>query len=230
MSYSQNLSKITAAIRAAEGKAGRSSGSVSLVAVSKTVDVAGITKMHQAGQHLFAENRAQSLRDKARLLEELPIEWHFVGPLQSNKIKYIYPVASLVHSIDRIDLIEQFISWYEKSQKKCPILLQVHISDEETKQGFACDEILEVIGKYKNHPALDIRGLMGMAPFVDDEKLVRASFKKLAQLLDKSRELEGTAYKAKELSMGMSGDFNIAIEEGATLVRIGTALFMENDS
>lgn len=227
MSYSQNLSKINETIRVAENKVGRISGSVSLVAVSKAVDAAAITRMHEAGQRIFAENRAQSLRDKTRLLEQLPLEWHFVGPLQSNKIKYVYPVASLVHSIDRVALIEQFISWYEKSGKKCPILLQVHISGEEAKQGFACDEVLEVIRKYQNHPALDIRGLMGMAAYVDDEEVVRASFKKLAQLLEKSRELEGTAYKAKELSMGMSGDFQIAIEEGATLVRIGTILFGE---
>lgn len=225
MYLKNNLEKISAQIREAALAAGRPAESVALVAVSKTVDAEIIRRMHAHGQIDFAENRAQVLRDKARLLADTGVKWHFIGPLQSNKIKYVYPVASLVHSIDRVELLEEFERWHLKTGRKCPVLLEVHISDEESKQGFACEEVLDVISRFRSSEHLDIRGLMGMAPFVDDEDIVQKSFSKLAKLLERSKALEGPAYQARELSMGMSGDFLIAIAEGATIVRIGTALF-----
>ncbi|MBU1108735.1 MAG: YggS family pyridoxal phosphate-dependent enzyme [Candidatus Riflebacteria bacterium] len=223
--FAGNLEKVKARISAAERRAGRPGGSVKLCAVSKTVDHCAIAAMHACGQQVFAENRPQSLRDKSVLLQQARVSWHFIGTLQSNKVKYVFPVADLVHSIDRRELLDQFAIWHQKSGRKCPILLEVHISGEEAKQGFACEEILSVIEDYRENEHLDIRGLMGMAPFVAEEDIIRSCFRRLHELFEKSRALQGAAYHALELSMGMSGDFEIAIEEGATIVRIGTALF-----
>lgn len=229
MTLLQNLQHLNAQIREAATASARPAESVKLIAVSKTVSSDIIRQMHGLGQRIFAENRPQSLRDKSKELADLPIEWHFIGPLQTNKIKYVYPVAALVHSVDRVELLEEFIAWHQKTGRKCPCLLEVHISGEEAKQGFACDEILDVISRYRASESLDIRGMMGMAPFVDDENVVTSCFKKLSQLFERSRSLEGPAYKAQELSMGMSGDFELAIGQGATMVRIGTALFASGE-
>jgi len=230
MTLLHNLQTITGKISSSAEKVGRTENSVSLIAVSKTVSSEVIRQMHALGQKSFAENRPQCLRDKARELAGLDIQWHFIGPLQTNKIKYVYPVAALVHSIDRVELLEEFIDWHKKTGRKCPVLLEVHISEEEAKQGFACDEVLEVISRYRDNEHLDIRGMMGMAPFIEDNNVVRSCFHRLSELFAASRQLEGPAYKAQDLSMGMSGDFEIAIEQGATMVRIGTALFSNGDS
>ena len=227
MSLSDNLNKVKTEIINSMTESGRNPDSVKLLAVSKTVGSDKIKEMFDLGQRDFGENRPQVLRDKAKELENIPINWHFIGHLQSNKIKYVYPVATLVHSIDCRELLEEFILWAKKTGKKCPVLLEVHISREEAKQGFDVDEVLDVISSYNNNDYLDIRGLMGMAPLDADEEKVRACFKELAGLFEKSKKLEGKSYKAQELSMGMSGDFPIAIAEGATIVRIGTALFQE---
>ncbi len=208
-------------------EAGRVASEVNLIAVSKTVDCQKIREMHACGQLDFAENRPQVLRDKARDLADLQLRWHFIGPLQSNKIKYVYPVASLVHSIDRRELLEEFAAWHRRSGRLCPVLLQVHISREAAKQGFACDEVLEVIKAYRESADLDMRGLMGMAPLDANESLTRACFHELAELFAASRALVGPAWHPEHLSMGMSGDFHLAIAEGATMIRIGTALFAE---
>ena len=227
MSLSENLQKIQNKIETAAISAHRHPENIQLVAVSKTVAGEIIRAMHALGQFDFGENRPQALRDKARELADLSIRWHYIGPLQTNKIKYVYPVAALVHSIDRRELLHEFIAWHQKTGRKCPLLLQVHISREEAKQGFACDEILEVIREFRDSPHLDMRGLMGMAPLDADAQTTRACFHELASLLAASRDLAGPAWQPRELSMGMSGDFPLAIAEGATLIRIGTALFAD---
>lgn len=225
MSYINNLEIINKRISSAKDKAKRFDEDICLAAVSKTVDAEAIRKVYDAGQRIFAENRPQVLRDKNRELSDLDIDWHYIGPLQTNKIKYVYPIVKMVHSVDRESLIESFAQWADKTDYKCPFLLEVHISNETTKQGFSPDEVLAIIEKYRNHSKLDIRGLMGMAPFVDDEAEVRKSFAKLSSLLKQSRELEGISYRAEHLSMGMTNDFEVAIEEGATIVRVGSAIF-----
>ncbi len=225
MSLATNLAKVQSAIAAATTTAGLEPGRVGLVAVSKTVDSATIRAMHALGQRDFAENRPQMLRDKARELADLQINWHFIGPLQSNKIKYVYPVAGLVHSLDRRELLDEFAALARKTGRLCPALLQVHISREAAKQGFACDEILDVIREFRDNEYLDLRGMMGMAPLDADATTTRACFHELAELFAASRSLHGRAWHPQHLSMGMSGDFHLAIAEGATLVRIGTALF-----
>ena len=227
MSLKENYEIVKNEISKSLTASGRTPGSVKLLAVSKTVGSDKIKEMFDLGQRAFGENRPQALRDKAKELESLPIEWHCIGHLQTNKIKYVYPIATLVHSIDRRELLDEFVEWAKKTGRKCPVLLEVHISGEETKQGFDVEEVLDVIKDYRNNEFLDIRGMRGMAPLDADDNRVRACFKKLADLFEESKKLEGTAYKAKELSMGMSGDYPIAIEEGATIVRVGTALFKE---
>ena len=227
MSLSENLSKVKDEISKSLKESGRMPGSVKLLAVSKTVGCDKIKEMFELGQREFGENRPQVLRDKAKELANIDIQWHFIGHLQINKIKYVYPVATLVHSIDSRELLEEFINWAKKTGKKCPVLLEVHISGEEAKQGFDVNEILDIIKEYRDNEFLDIRGMMGMAPLDADENQIRSCFKELADLFEKSKIFEGKAYKAVELSMGMSGDFPIAISEGATIVRVGTALFKE---
>ena len=229
MSLKVNLEKITTQIYKSIKDSAREDGSVKLLAVSKTVDCTKIQEMFNLGQRDFGENRPQVLRDKAKELAHLHINWHFIGHLQKNKIKYVYPVASLVHSIDCRELLDEFAEWAKKTGRKCPVLLEVHISREEAKQGFDVEEVIDVIKEYNNNEFLDIRGLMGMAPLEADDDRVRVCFKELAELFKKSKNFEGKSYKAQELSMGMSGDFPIAIEEGSTIVRIGTALFKENN-
>jgi pyridoxal phosphate enzyme (YggS family) len=184
-----------------------------------------VAELLAAGHTVCGESRPQALRDKARALAGRPVRWHFIGPLQTNKIKYVYPIVELIHSVDRPELLDALRQWARKTGRRCPCLLEVHISDEPTKQGFAPDEVLSVIAGLRNDPDLDVRGLMGMAPFVSEEAPVRSAFRRLAELFRASRDLGGPAYHAQELSMGMTDDYPIAIEEGATIVRIGRALF-----
>lgn len=225
MGLAENLRQVQERVNEAARRAGRDPAAITLVAVSKTVGPEVIREMHTAGQAVFGESRPQSLRDKARDLAALSLRWHFIGPLQTNKIKYVYPVAELVHSVDRQELLAAFSEAAEKAGRRCPCLLEVHISDEPTKRGFGCDEVLSVIRAVRDDPRLDIRGLMGMAPFVQDQAIIRGAFRRLAELFRASRELAGPAYRPEALSMGMTDDFPIAIEEGATLIRIGRALF-----
>ena len=225
MSIAGNLAEIRRRIAAAAARAGRPTDAVTLVAVTKTVDESAMRELYRAGQDRFGENRPQSLRDKSRAMQDLSIHWHMIGTLQSNKIKYVHPLAELVHSVDRRPLLDEFAAWAAKTGRVCPCLLEVHISDEESKQGFAVDEVLDVIRDYREREGLAIRGLMGMAPFTEEEAPVRAAFRTLRDLFERSRALAGPSYEARELSMGMSDDFEIAVEEGATIVRVGRALF-----
>ena len=227
MALKDNYENIISTIKETEKKFKRPANSVKLLAVSKTVSSDKIREMYHFGQRDFGENRPQILRDKIKELSDLEINWHFIGQLQSNKIKYVYPHATLVHSVDKTELLDEFIKFAIKTKHKCPCLLEVHISGEESKQGFECNEVLNIIKNYNNNPNLDIRGMMGMAPLEADENIVQQCFHNLKLLFDESKQFEGISYKAQVLSMGMSGDFKIAIEEGSTIVRIGTALFKE---
>lgn len=224
MDLANNLNLVRTRMSEALARSQRHDETVQLVAVTKTVGSEVIRELVATGQSLIGENRPQTLRDKAKELADVPVRWHFIGNLQTNKIKYVYPLAEMVHSIDREELLDEFVAWAEKTGRVCPCLLEVHISGEETKQGFSPDEILRVIERHNQRPGLNIVGLMGMAPFVDDETIVRASFRTLSRLFQESRALSGVSYHARELSMGMSDDYPIAIEEGATIVRVGRAL------
>jgi hypothetical protein len=188
---------------------------VTLVAVSKTKSVEDIKALYDLGQRDFAENYVQELSDKT---EQLPkdINWHFIGHLQSNKVKYIAPYIHLVQSVDSLKLLQEINKQALKNNRVIDCLMQVHIAQEETKFGLDEKELADVlISKFAN---VRICGLMGMASFTDDMNKVRHEFRYLKKLFDKHAELT-------TLSMGMSSDYKIAIEEGSTMVRIGSLVF-----
>ena len=200
---------------------------VTLVAVSKFKSNEDILEAYNAGQRDFGENRPQELMKK---MAELPsdIRWHFIGHLQTNKIKMVIAQSYLIHSVDSERLFDELNREALKRGLVKDILLQLYIAKEESKQGLSCEELNTILRKRGDYPALRICGLMGMASFVDDMSVVRAEFADLKQKFEelKSSEFSDDPYFSI-LSMGMSGDYNIAIEQGSTLVRIGSTIFYE---
>lgn len=205
--------------------------SVKTIAVSKTKPVTEIEEIYNCGQRFFGENKAQELVSKA---ESLPpdIEWHMIGHLQSNKVKYIAPFISMIHSIDSLKLLSRLNKEAEKNQRTINCLFQVHIAEEETKFGFSEDEILAILDSTGFNALNNIRlnGLMGMATFTNDTQKVRKEFKSLKSFFDslKMRYFQNFDYFS-QLSMGMSNDYKIAIEEGSTMIRVGSLIFGERN-
>lgn len=198
-----------------------------LVAVSKTHSAERVQEAYDAGQRIFGENKVQELVAKEAALPK-DIEWHMIGHLQSNKAKQLVPFVSLIHSVDSFKLLEEINRQAKKANRVVPCLLQVHIANEETKFGFDEHELIDLIqsGKVGGLDSIKIVGLMGMATFTEHKDQVRNEFKGLKNLFDQIAAMNLPAsIEMKELSIGMSQDYEIAIEEGSTLVRIGTALF-----
>ena len=196
-----------------------------LIAVSKTQPDEKIMEAYDAGQRLFGENKVQDLTAKADRLPK-DIEWHMIGHLQRNKVRYIAPFVHLIHSVDSLRLLEEINKQGEKFNRIIPCLLQIHIAAEETKFGFDRQELMEALPAIAKMKWVTIRGLMGMATLTEDINRIRTEFRQLKQLFD---ELKTSAtspnLEMQELSMGMSSDYRIAVEEGSTLVRIGTTIF-----
>lgn len=226
MSIPDNLKDIQEKIRAAAERAGRAPGSVRLVAVSKTQPAEAVAAALEAGQLVFGENYVQEFTDKAHRLPG-HVQWHFIGSLQTNKVKYLAGLTSLIHSVDRISLAREIDKQWEKSGGICDILLQVNISGEETKSGTTAAGVIELARQAAALPHLRIRGLMTMPPFFDEPERARPYFRELKRLAGVIAAENIPGVSMEELSMGMSGDFEVAIEEGATLVRVGTAIFGE---
>ena len=204
---------------------GRNPQTVRLVAVSKTVDVDRVARAIDAGVTVLGENYIQEARDKFNALYDRSVQWHFIGHLQSNKAKYAVRMFDLIHSVDSLKLAQAIDKAAAKNGKVQDILIQVNISREETKSGTSeadAVELVEAAGRLEN---IRVKGLMTMPPYYDDPDRARPFFRRLARLAETitARNLSGVAMD--ELSMGMTGDFEVAIEEGATLVRIGTAIF-----
>jgi hypothetical protein len=199
-----------------------------LIAVSKTQPVEKIQGAYQTGQRIFGENKAQEVQAKYEALPK-DIEWHMIGHLQSNKVKYIAPFVSLIHSVDSVKLLEEINRQGQKSNRVIPCLLQIYIADEDTKFGFSQEEVIELLNNYPpSFTHVHILGLMGMASFTNDQRQIRAEFRSLKVLFDDIRIMPlPPQVEMKELSMGMSGDYRIGMEEGSTLVRIGTGIFGE---
>ena len=189
-----------------------------------------IEMLYRAGQRVFGENRPQEMKTKHEALPK-DIEWHFIGHLQSNKIKYIAPFVSLIHSIDSFSLLQEVNRHAEKNNRIIPCLLQFFIAQEATKHGLAWEECKEMLENplFSNLKNVKVTGVMGMATFTDDKTLIREEFKKLHKYftLLKTQYLSNDP-DFKEISMGMSDDYEIAIEEGSTIVRIGSAIFTED--
>lgn len=204
---------------------------ITLVAVSKTKPIEEIKKKYNEGFINFGENRVNELVQKFNLLPK-DINWHMIGHLQTNKVKKIIPFISLIHSVDSLKLIDKIENESEKFDKKTNILLQVHIAKEKSKYGFNFEEVRDFFKNqldesYKN---INIVGLMGMATFTNNKNQIRKEFKKLKILYDEIKSIsQKNNQKIKILSMGMSSDYKIAIEEGSNMVRIGSLIFGERD-
>ena len=226
MSIAERLSEVKAEIRAAALDAGRNPDGVRLVAVSKTRPAADVVEGFRAGQVIFGENYVQEFRAKAEEVSEA-VEWHFIGHLQSNKVRQIAGLVSMIHSVDRLSLGEEISRQWAKLSQCCHVLVQVNIAGEATKSGATTADALQLVRDIALLPNIRVRGLMTMPPFFDDPEAARpyfAGLRRLAELIE-AEAIPGV--EMKELSMGMSGDFGAAIAEGATLVRIGTAVFGE---
>jgi PLP dependent protein len=203
---------------------------VTLVAVSKTKPSESIKELYELGQRDFGENYVQELVDKQAQLPQ-DIRWHFIGHLQTNKVKYIAPFVHLIHGVDSFKLLAEVNKQAIKSNRVIHVLLQVHIAQEETKFGLDENELVQIFDE-KNGPLvglqnIQIDGFMGMASFTENKDQVRNEFKYLKSLFDKYNQVQFTNCKIKTLSMGMSGDYSIAIEEGSIMVRIGSLIFGE---
>ncbi len=200
---------------------------VKLVAVSKTKSVEAILEAYNAGHRSFGENKAQELSEKYPLLPK-DIKWHFIGHLQSNKVKYIAPFVNLIHSVDSVKLLGEINKHAQKNDRVIDCLLQFHIATEETKFGLNLREAISILESDYFKSLLNVRivGIMGMATFTDDHDLVRREFKSLKESFDhmKANYFSKVA-SFKEISMGMSDDYPLAIEEGSTLIRVGSAIF-----
>ena len=193
---------------------------VKLIAVSKLQPTNAIKKFYKLGQRDFAENYVQELVEKHENLKDLEINWHFIGHLQSNKVKYIAPFVNIIHSVDSLKLLKEINKEAKKNYRVIDCLLQVYIAKEETKYGLSNDELVEILDYQKaNHlENVKIIGLMGMASFVDDENVIRNEFRFL-------KNLENLSASFKEFSFGMSQDYKLAVEEGSTMIRIGSLIF-----
>lgn len=200
---------------------------VTLVAVSKTKSNEAILEAYQTGQRIFGENKVQELTEKH---ESLPkdIEWHMIGHLQSNKVKYIAPFVSLIHGVDSFKLLKEINKRAAQNERIINCLLQIHIAEEDTKFGFDEKEVIELLQSetFQHLKNIKVVGLMGMATFTDDENQIRKEFKTLKNLFDK---FQISNHQFQILSMGMSGDYQIAIEEGTTMIRVGSSIFGERN-
>lgn len=196
-----------------------------LVVVSKTYPVERIKEVYDLGQRVFGENKVQEILDKKDLLPD-DIRWHMIGHLQTNKVKYIVPFISMIHSVDSEKLLNEIQKQAKKSGRTVDILLQIHVAREETKFGLDEKELDEIVQKMIQNDFSHIRcrGLMGMASFSDDLDLVRNEFKTLKRIFDKVRN-QWKDNDFDTLSMGMSGDYEIALEEGSTMIRVGSLIF-----
>lgn len=202
------------------------SAGVALIAVSKTKPLEDLLALYELGQRDFGENYVQELVDKAAQLPK-DIRWHFIGHLQTNKVKLIANFVQLIHGVDSLKLLKEINKEAVKNNRVIDCLLQIHIAQEETKFGFDENELAELINTLPNETLnnIQITGLMGMASFSDDMDLVRNEFKKLKAIFDQHAKRQTSNLELQTLSMGMSGDYKIAIEEGSNMVRIGSLLF-----
>ncbi|MEN6294985.1 MAG: YggS family pyridoxal phosphate-dependent enzyme [Chloroherpetonaceae bacterium] len=208
----------------------RNPGEITIVAVSKTFPAETIESAIESGIRSFGENYAQELRDKIKYFETKPnqIDWHFIGHLQTNKVKYLIPHTKLIHTIDSIELAEEVNKRAGQFNIKQNILLQINTSGESSKSGCKPDEAIELAKSFIKLENINLIGLMTIGSFSEDEKIIRNEFTLLRNLKDEINQKLGTS-KLTELSMGMSHDYLIAIEEGSTILRIGTAIFGQRE-
>jgi len=228
MDIATNLNRIRSEIAAACRRYGRDPLTVRLLAVSKTHPAEAVQEAFAAGQLLFGENYVQEFLAKAEAVKA-PVQWHFIGHLQSNKVKYLPEKVSLIHSVDRLSLAEEISLQWGKRGMTADILVEVNLGVEASKSGVNETELEPLLRQLATLPHLAVRGLMTIPPWLDDPEAVRPYFRRLYELARQVDTLALPGVTMHELSMGMSHDFAVAIEEGATLVRIGTAIFGQRE-
>ncbi|UPQ79358.1 YggS family pyridoxal phosphate-dependent enzyme [Flavobacterium azooxidireducens] len=216
MNITENISKIKSSLPP----------HVTLVAVSKTKPVADLMEAYNAGQRIFGENKIQEMTEK---WEQMPkdIQWHMIGHVQSNKVKYMIPYVSLIHGVDSLKLLKEINRLAVKWRKKVDCLLQIHIAEEETKFGLDEKELNGLLSseEFKTFENIRIVGLMGMATFTENQEQIKREFLHLKSIFDQQKQLTTDNCQLTTLSMGMSGDYQLAIECGSTMVRIGSSIF-----
>ncbi|MEY8324373.1 YggS family pyridoxal phosphate-dependent enzyme [Lachnospiraceae bacterium 54-11] len=222
----ENLDMVTGNIKSACQKAGREPGDVTLIAVSKTKPVSAIWEAYEHGIREFGENKVQELVEKQEALPK-DIRWHMIGHLQRNKVKYIVDKAALIHSVDSVRLAEEISREAVKKQITVSILIEVNIAGEDTKFGAAPEETEALVREIAQLPGIHIEGLMTIAPYVDDAEENRQYFSRLKQLSVDIKRKNIDNVSMNVLSMGMTGDYMVAVEEGASYVRVGTGIFGE---
>jgi hypothetical protein len=204
----------------------RISAGVKLVAVSKFKPKELLLEAYEIGFRAFGENYVQELVDKYQALPK-DIEWHFIGHLQTNKVKYIAPFVHLIHSVDSFKLLKEIDKQAAKNERVIECLMQIYIAKEDSKTGMDKAEYLEMLesGEFKFLKNIKVKGLMGMSTFTDNLDLVREEFRSLKNLFEQTRKIQADNFLLQEISMGMSGDWQLAVEEGSTMVRVGSSIF-----
>ena len=224
----ENLAEVEENIRLACERAGREREEVTLICVSKTKPVEMIEEAYRCGKRAFGENKAQEMKEKHEILPD-DIRWHFIGHLQTNKIKYVLGRACLIHSVDSLHLAQAIDRECEKRNQEVDILVEVNVAQEASKFGLKLEDAMEMVREIANLPHLHIKGLMTIAPFTENPEENRDIFRQLKKLSVDIMAKNIDNVDMSVLSMGMTGDYQIAIEEGATHVRVGTGIFGERD-
>lgn len=224
----ENYARVYEKVNEACKRAGRNKDDVTLIAVSKTKPVEMLKEVYDCGCRDFGENKVQEIMDK---YDKLPsdIRWHMIGHLQTNKVKYIVDKVYMIHSVDSIKLAKEISKEALKKNVIVKVLLEVNVAEEESKFGIMSDEVKELYNEVIDLPGLKVCGLMTIAPYVEDSEENRQYFVKLKQLMVDMTEEKSDNKSVGELSMGMTGDYEVAIEEGATFVRVGTGIFGERN-
>lgn len=224
----ENLEQVRRNINEACKLAGRDPREVTLIAVSKTKPVSLLQEAYNAGARCFGENKVQEIIDKYPQLPE-DIQWHMIGHLQRNKVKYIVDKAAMIHSVDSLRLAETIEQEACKRQVQIPVLLEVNVAEEESKFGLKINEVLPLVETAAKFPHIQIRGLMTIAPYVEDPEENRVFFRQLKKLSVDIGAKNINNVSMSVLSMGMTGDYQVAVQEGATMVRVGTGIFGERN-
>lgn len=224
----QNYDKVLENIKSACKSAGRNESEVTLIAVSKTKPISDIEELYNHGVRIFGENKVQELCDKYEALPK-DIKWHMIGHLQRNKVKYIVDKVELIHSVDSVRLARQIEEEAAKKNVRVDILIEVNVAEEESKFGLKTEEVLDMVTQIAEFPHVSIKGLMTIAPFVENPEDNRKYFNKLKQLAVDIKAKNIDNVTMDKLSMGMTGDYMVAVTEGASYVRVGTGIFGERN-
>jgi len=222
----ENIARVKERIAESALKAGRKPEEITLVAVSKRVDLSRIEAAIEAGVTNFGENYVQEAKEKISRIDQ-GLAWHMIGHLQTNKVKYVAPLFSVIHSVDSLHLAQEISKRALTLEKSIEVLIQVNISEEDTKSGILSDELVRLLEAVAPLGGISVKGLMTMPPYFPDQELSRPFYQKLREFRDRLLPALPDSISLSHLSMGMSGDFEVAIEEGATMVRVGTAVFGE---